>query len=110
MPSPTLKIRGWSTTTFGPLTPMPAESWYTFHVVSIGNVPVMRPPSQQLSALASKYTGYGMAVLGAHDAAFASTRSFGLSVAVNRVVCAPLIVRVGVAEQGPAAPPVVGAT
>ena len=87
---------------------MPAESWYTFHVVSIGNVPVMRPPSQQLSALASKYTGYGMAVDGAHDAASALTRSFGLSVVVKRDVCAPVIVRVGDAEHGPAAPPVAG--
>src|SRR5689334_6953018 len=51
-----------------------------------------------------------MAVLGAHDAPLASTRSFGLSVVVNRVVCAPAIVRVGVAEQGPAASPVAGAT
>src|SRR3954470_689053 len=102
-------MREWSTTTFGPPMPIPAESWYTFHVVSIGNVPVMRPPSQQLSALASKYTGYGMAVLGAHDAPSALTRSFGLRVVVNRAVCAPVIVRVGNAEHGPAAPPVPGA-
>src|SRR4051812_4756933 len=108
-PSPTLKMRGWSTTTFGPPMPIPEESWYTFHVVSIGNVPVIRPPSQQLSAFASKYTGYGMAALGAHVAASAFTRSLGFNVAVNRAVCAPVMVRVGDAEQAPAAPPVAGA-
>src|SRR6478752_8387463 len=109
MPSPTLKMRGWSTTTLAPPMPIPAESWYTFHVVSIGNAPLIRPPSQQLSVLASKYTGYGIVALAAHDAASAFTRSFGLSVVVNRDVCAPVIVRVGDAEHTPAAPPGAGA-
>src|SRR6478735_9156631 len=45
-----------------------------------------------------------MSVDGAHDAVLASTRSFGESVVTKREVCAPLIVRVGVAEHGPTAP------
>src|SRR6478735_117669 len=50
-----------------------------------------------------------MAVFGSHDAASAFTRSFGLSVVVNRDVCGPVIVRVGDAEHTPAAPPGAGA-
>src|SRR6476619_1504245 len=45
-----------------------------------------------------------MVVDGAHEAASAFTRSFGLSVVVNRVVCAPVMVRVATAEHGPTAP------
>src|SRR5690242_15187186 len=49
-----------------------------------------------------------MVVDGAHDAVSALTRSLGFSVLVKREVCTPGMVRVGVAEQGPAAPAAVG--
>src|SRR6478752_9661193 len=49
-----------------------------------------------------------MVVDGAHDAASALTRSLGFSMLVKRAVCAPEMVRVAIAEHGPAAPALAG--
>ena len=49
MPSPELKIRGWSSVKFGAANRNAVLPWKVFHVVETPNVPVNEPPSQHAS-------------------------------------------------------------